>query len=82
MSCGTHPQWYHDAADCPFCLVSRTERDTIREVINADLKLAQERVLTLELENQRLVAEREALKAYGRQCYDAGYDEGFKAGRA
>lgn len=30
------------------------ERDAIREVLNADLRTAQERVLTLELESQRL----------------------------
>lgn len=20
MSCGSHPQWMHDAADCPYCV--------------------------------------------------------------
>ena len=36
------------------------ERDTIRDVLNADLKMAAQRVATLELENLRLKAQEEA----------------------
>lgn len=37
-------------------LYTQAELDQVREVLNTDLKIAQERVLTLELENRRLKA--------------------------
>lgn len=45
----------------------RQEIDVVRHVLNADLKAASERVLTLELENQKLKAANARLLADWRE---------------
>jgi hypothetical protein len=45
MSCPTHPQWYHDREDCPFCATDAPPTGKPTALLRAELKETGERLL-------------------------------------